>query len=485
MPPSNPVPPPEGVGELLRRIPLFAELPQDALDRLCDAATRTVYDAGAIVIREGTPGDGLYVVVSGELEVSTRQAGGEELVLARRGPGDVLGEMSLLERAPRSATVRATVETEVIVLSPEAFQRLLFDRPEIGARILTTMAARLRSTEASLMAREKLASLGTLAAGLAHELNNPAAAIQRATSQLRDTAVEWRLWSSQLAGLNLGVEQAELLRTLEAEGDAPEGPAPDVLAAAEEEERIAEWLQRLGVDAPAVAAAPLVTAGWTVQRLDRLRESFDAPTLLTVVNWLVATLVARELLHEIEVSADAIARIVAATKSYSFLDQAPVQTVDLAGTIENTLTILRPSLKHGVEVVRDFADIGPIQGFGSELTQVWTNLIDNAVDAMDGRGTLTVRIRNDPGDADQVMVEITDSGAGIPEQLRSRIFEPFYTTKGPGKGSGLGLHIVRDIVVNRHAGRIDVESEPGRTTFRVRLPRRLRRRDQRSGENSR
>ena len=485
MPPSEPTTTTEGLGEVLRRIPLFAELPQDALDRLCEAATRAVYPPGTTVIREGTAGDGLYVVVRGELEVSTSQAGSEELVLARRGPGEVLGEMSLLERAPRSATVRSTVETEVIVLSPEAFQRLLFDRPEIGARILTTMATRLRSTEASLMAREKLASLGTLAAGLAHELNNPAAAIRRAASQLREAAVEWRRWSGQLAGLSLSSEQSGLLRALEAKEAGPAGRGLDPLAAADEEDRIAERLAGLGVESPAFAAAPLVTAGWTIEELDSLQRSFEPDQLRPVVNWLVATLTARELLREIEVSSEAIARIVGATKSYSFLDQAPVQTVDVAETIENTLTILRPALKHGVEVVRDYAAVEPIQGFGSELTQVWTNLIDNAVDAMDGRGTLTVGIHPDPADADQVVVEITDSGAGIPAELKSRIFEPFYTTKGPGKGSGLGLHIVRDIVVNRHAGRIDVDSEPGRTTFRVRLPRRLRRPSQRSGENIR
>lgn len=474
---------PEGVGGLLRRIPLFAELPEEALERLCDAATRVVYPAGATVIREGTAGDGLYVVVRGELEVSTRPGGGEELVLARRGPGDVLGEMSLLERAPRTATVRATVETEVVVLSPGAFQRLLFDRPEIGAAILNTMAARLRSTEASLMAREKLASLGTLAAGLAHELNNPAAAIRRATSQLREAALAWRRWSGELAGLNLDPGQTGVVRSLEGEL-RPTEAGTDLLAAAEEEQRAGDWLENLGVDAPASAAAPLVAAGWTVERLAGLRESFDAAQLRVVLNWLVATLAARELLEEIEVSAEAIARIVGATKSYAFLDQAPVQAVDVAATIEDTLTILRPALKHGIEVVRDYARLEPIEGFGSELTQVWTNLIDNAVDAMDGRGTLTIRVGPDAADPDHVTVEITDTGVGIPAERRSRIFEPFYTTKGPGKGSGLGLHIVRDIVVNRHAGRIEVESRPGHTTFRVRLPRRLRR-DQRSGENAR
>ncbi|MEJ2503094.1 MAG: cyclic nucleotide-binding domain-containing protein [Gemmatimonadota bacterium] len=471
------------VAVLLRRIPLFAELPEDAMERLCQAAHRSRYPAGATLIQEGTPGDGLYVVVHGELEVSTRQAGGEELVLARRGPGEVLGEMSLLERAPRTATVRATVDTDVVVLPPEAFQRLLANRPEIAARILTTMATRLRSTEASLMTREKLASLGTLAAGLAHELNNPAAAIRRATHQLRETAVEWRRWSSELARLSLDADQAALLRSLESA--EPGGTPSGALAAAEAEERLAEWLETLGVDGAAEAAAPLTAAGWTYDGLERARQAFDAGTLRVVLGWLATTLTARELLGEIDVSAEAIAGIVGAAKSYTFMDRGPVQTVDLAATLEDTLTILRSALVDGVEVERDFADVGPIQGFGSELTQVWTNLIDNAVDAMDGRGTLTLRIRPDPGDADQVIVEVIDSGPGIPAARRSRIFEPFFTTKGPGKGSGLGLHIVRDIVVNRHAGRIDVESEPGRTTFRVRLPRRLRRGDQSSGENTR
>ncbi|MDX1674387.1 MAG: ATP-binding protein [Longimicrobiales bacterium] len=468
--------------DLLRELPLFATLPDPDLDRLCGMARPVEYAPGATVMEEGTPGDGLYVVVDGELEVSTDQGGGS-LVLARRGPGEVLGEMSLLEQSSHTATVRAIRPSRVVVLEPEAFQALLAESPEAASRVLRIMAERLRSTEASLMAREKLASLGTLAAGLAHELNNPAAAIRRSTVQLRETAAAWRRWSAELARLGLAPVQAERLRALESEidvgtrsarGDAPQrGPAGSALATVEAEDRLTRWLEAVGVEEAASAAPAMVAAGWTLDRLEPLTDVFEGKALRVVLAWLAVTLAARELLEEIEVSAAAISDIVRATKSYAYLDRAPVQDVDLKATLEDTLTILNHELKQGVDVVRDYADLAPIEAFGSELTQVWTTLIDNAIDAMDGAGTLEVRTRSDPADPDRVIVEIVDSGSGIPADVRARIFEPFFTTKPPGEGTGLGLHLVNDIVVNRHGGRIEVESEPGRTAFTVRLPRRL------------
>jgi signal transduction histidine kinase len=349
------------------------------------------------------------------------------------------------------------------------------------------MATRLRSTEASLMAREKLASLGTLAAGLAHELNNPAAAIRRATSQLREATRSWRRWSARLTRLNLDDAQSARLRTLELEtpgrdedpldgnGDDGSPTPPSPLEAAEAEERLTGWLGEHGVDRPSSAAAALAARGWTLEEVEPLAADLDDEPLRVALSWLAASAEVSVLQEEIETSAAAISDIVRATRSYTYLDQAPVQDVSLEDTLEATLTILRHEWKHGVDIVREYGDVAPIEAFGSELTQVWTNLIENAIDAMEGRGTLELRTYPDPGDPGLVVVEVADSGPGIPDETRNRIFEPFFTTKPPGKGSGLGLHIAYDIVVNHHGGSIEVDSRPGRTTFVVRLPRRLQR----------
>ncbi len=456
----------------LRLLPLFADLGEADLDHLCRMARRIRVDAGEVVMREGEPGDGLYVVVKGRLEVTKREAG-RDVILAVRGRGEVLGEMALLEQAPRTATVRAVDPAELMVIAPEDFRSLLSASPEAAAHVLRMMAGRLRSTEAALMEQARLASLGTLAAGLAHELNNPAAAIARATDHMADALETLRRRAGELATLRLSNDETKTLGAIHAAIADAGPPAADSLACSIEEERLGEWLEGRGVDEPWDLAPPLVAYGFDTARVADVTGAFNDSAIPVVLRWLGAALAARGLLHEIAVSSRSISDIVRAVRSYTYLDQAPVQDVDIRATVEDTLVILRHRIGPDVVVERDFApDLPAIEAFGSEINQVWTNLIANALDAMDGSGALRIEAR---ADLDDVVVRITDTGPGISADIRDRIFDPFFTTRAPGGGTGLGLHIVHNIVVNRHRGRITVRSEPGATTFEVRLPVRLAR----------
>ena len=323
----------------------------------------------------------------------------------------------------------------------EALRELLATGPDVALSVVRTAVARLRAMESTLREREKLAALGTLSAGLAHELNNPAAAALRSVAALEEA-----------------VHAAESLPRPSPPPRPPEDTAPP-RTALERADRISELEAVAG---SAEAANALVEAGWTAASL---RE--QPPD---VVPWLAADASVRQLLGELEIALTRIRDIVGAVKGYTYLDQAPVGRVDVRIGLEQTLIILRHRLRD-VDVRTEIADdLPPIEAFGSELNQVWTNLIDNSVDAMDGRGTLTVAAEPEPtAEGIGVRVTIGDSGSGIPPEIRDRLFEPFFTTKEPGRGTGLGLHISHGVIA-RHGGRIDVESEPGRTRFIVSLP---------------
>src|SRR5215217_3816937 len=456
----------------LRQIPLFADLSEEDLEQLHKMAETVSVPAGQLVLREGDPGDSLYVVLAGELEVTKRQ-GSQDVLLALYKPGQFFGEMALLEQVPRSASVRTLRESRLLVISQVAFQTLLSCSPSAPLKILHTVTSRLRSTETMLIQNEKMAALGTLAAGLAHELNNPAAAVRRSAAQLRDALAERERLATQLGSLAIDQRQRESLGALQEEITERKITAPvyDPLTLGEREDELQEWLEDHEVGETWELAPMLVSYGWERDALERLAEDFSATQLPVVVRWLGASSSVYGLLEEVGQSAEAMSEIVKAVKTYSYLDQAPIQKVDVIESLENTLVLLRPKITADIRITRDYADDMPrIEAYGSELNQVWTNVIDNAIDATEGQGELTLRAFT----ADSVVtVDVIDNGPGIPPEIQPRIFEPFFTTKAPGVGTGLGLHIAYNIVVHKHRGQIKVASRPGETRLRVELPIRL------------
>jgi signal transduction histidine kinase len=452
--------------EFIGGVPLFAGLTPAQVTQLCRSSRRVTFKAGELVIEEGAPGEALFIILSGELEVSKRD-GGRDLVLATRRAGEYLGEMSLIERSPRTASARATQDSELLEIDAAGFDELIETNPSVGASILRTMAGRLRSTEASLMQREKLASLGTLAAGLAHELNNPAAAIQRSSSYLWEALETSARRSSELAALSLTEVERQRVAVLET-GLAEIAPSSVEHGSSAAENALMARLEALGAESPWDIAPAMAAFGWTVEKLETAIAGFAAQTRNVVLSWLGAQLSARQLVNEIQRSGQAISDIVRAVKSYAYLDQAAVQPVDVEKSLEDTLMILKHKLKGSIEIVRDFEPGLPrAEAHAGELNQVWTNLIDNAVDAMDGHGTLTLRARRL---GDSIEVRVADTGPGIPAGAAERVFDPFFTTKPQGVGTGLGLHIAHNIVVNRHRGSINFETGADGTEFKVVVP---------------
>ncbi len=429
----------DAIVERLRDTPLFGGLEEAMLHRLTEMGDILDLEAGDVLIREGDQADALYVVLSGEMDV-TKRADRSDIPVARVGPGSLQGEIAALEGGRRLASVTATGPAEVLRIPISAVRELLGAGPDVALAVIRTAVSRLRGMESMAREREKLAGLGTLAAGLAHELNNPAAAAMRA-----------------IDGLTGAIDRAESSPRPTPPPRPPQGVAPPT-SALDRADRIDEIA---GITGDSESASALTDAGWTSSALAEL----PAETL----PWLAADASVHGLLDELRMAVGRISEIVGAVKGYAYLDQAPVQRIDVRQGLEQTLVILRHRLRDGIEVVREFADDLPeIDAYGSELNQVWTNLVDNAIDAMDGRGTLTLRAERDP-DGDGVRVTVCDSGPGIPDDVRQRLFEPFYTTKPPGKGTGLGLHISHNVVA-RHGGRIDVTSSPDGACFEVTLP---------------
>jgi signal transduction histidine kinase len=324
--------------------------------------------------------------------------------------------------------------------------------------------------ELALQQSEKMSTLGTLAAGVAHELNNPAAATRRAAEQLGEAFSRHEEAHIHLSTSKLTTKAQELLKTLEkkARERAKQPSDLDTLTRSDLEAEVEDWLDEHGISDSWQLAPPLVGQGFDPNALNRVGEVLEGETLSVVLSWAASVFPVYTLLYEIGQGSARLSEIVRAFKSYSYLGQAPVQSVDLHEGLDNTLVILRNKLKVGITVNRQYgSDIPAVEAYGSELNQVWTNILDNAADAMGGKGEISIRTLRQN---DRVVVEIEDNGPGIPEAIQSRIFDPFFTTKEPGKGTGLGLSTSYSIIKKKHKGEIQLESRPGFTRFTIKLP---------------
>lgn len=454
--------------ELLEKSTFLSTLPADQLTWLAENGERITIEKGQVIITENTLQDAFYVVLDGEMEVVRGDQG--EVLLAVQGSGQVLGEMSAIADVPSTATVRACCHSHLLKINRQLFSQLILNNPATALELLRTALVRLRNSESVLGQREKLASLGTLAAGLAHELNNPSAAARRSAGQLRQTVAESLDLLRSMLALDLGPHLDDnilprLISDLVAYTAAP--PKFDPIDRSDRESELEAWLEDHGLQNAWQCAPYFVTFKWTPAELDAWSADFAPQQIPAVLRWMANGYMVRSLLDEILTSTERINEIVKAIKSYTYLDQAPMKEVDLHEGLESTLVILQHKLKQGVTVQRSYdPNLPPVTVYASELNQVWTNLVDNAIDAMNGEGILRLRTAVEGG---WVVVEIGDNGPGIPAEVRGRLFEPFFTTKEPGKGTGLGLHVTYNLV-QKNRGRIDVSSVPGDTRFKVCLP---------------
>ncbi len=457
------------IRDFLRNVPLFAELPDDELGKICSRAKRVTLEKGEVLFKEGDKGLAAYVIEEGALEIY-KGSGASEVLLAVRQQGEVIGEIALLEDTTRMASVRAAAETTLIEIQKDQIDELLKTSTQAASALFHTVISRWRTTEVLLRQSEKMAQLGTLTAGVAHELNNPASAMQRGVEHLSVAIEELQEAEGRLRAYTFNDPQlAEIanLRTL-AEAHAQEPPEFDALARSDQEQVIEDRLAEMGIAKPWVFAPGLVDLGLEEESLAGLGELFEQEALADVLDYALKAYQVPSLLREIGSGAQRISTIVGALKSYTYLDQGPTQAVDIHQGLKDTLVILRSKIGPGIKLHNDFSeDLPEIHAYGSELNQVWTNLLDNALDAVGEEGEITLRTRLD---GDWVEVEIEDNGPGIPDEIQGRILDPFFTTKPVGKGTGLGLDITYNIVVHKHKGTLSFDSEPGKTVFRVRLP---------------
>jgi signal transduction histidine kinase len=449
----------------LLRFPIFADLPGDQIDWFISQSREMRLKAGEGYARQGDPADAMFVLLEGQLQ-GRGEIGGETIIF-NLNPGDVTGLLPFSRMKQFTVSGRAELDSHALRFPASLFPDLVQKMPELTKRLVGLMADRIRETTRLEQQRDRLASLGKLSAGLAHELNNPASAAKRAASQLRDLLKKIKDASHELGRRDLTPAQKSEIEKLEASFIQRDDPPPDALTTSDLEEQLDSLLRSHGQNDLWQLSADLAKKNVRPEMLESLFAALDAVTARAALVRIAASVEVANLLNEIESSTSRISDLVRAIKEYTYMDQSPVQSVDIVKSLETTLTIMNYKLRRGVAVQRDYQRIPLlVNSFGSELNQVWTNIIDNAIDAMGGKGELRVRTYREDS---CVVVEIGDNGPGISPEVKAHIFEPFFTTKAVGEGTGLGLDTVQRIV-KKHRGTIQVNSKAGDTRFQVWLP---------------
>ncbi|MBN3896129.1 MAG: cyclic nucleotide-binding domain-containing protein [Nostoc sp. NOS(2021)] len=458
--------------EKLRKISVFENLNENELKCFLNG-TELWLNSGDILFHQGDPVEYFYVVFEGAIQLS-REIGNQNIVLATYGTGTFFGEVPLLAGTLHLASGQAVRRSYMYCLHENDFWQMITICPTVRKIVLGHMACRMQELQLLSQQHEKLVALGTLSAGLAHELNNPVSAAHRAAGQLQDTVKSLDAVTLKFIEQYLTPTQVKHLLTFRQDAiehaayAATQNPC-DPLVQIDWEDELAHWLELHNVTDGWKLAPALVAAGLNNDKLEAISKYLTTNTFTDVLIWLEATLSITGLLKVLEQGTTRVSEIVKAIKDYSYMDRASLLKIDVHEGLENTLTILRYKLrKHNIVVTREYEKSLPcIQAHGSALNQVWTNLIDNAIDALGEQGKIWVRTSKDK---DYIIVEIVDNGPGIPPKIQSRIFEPFFTTKEVGAGTGLGLEISYRIVVTQHNGDIRCFSQPGQTRFQIRLP---------------
>jgi len=452
----------------LRGVFLFEGLSDEQLGDLVAAGDEVRFGSGDVLFREGEAADFWWVLLAGRVELLRRTRWEETVAGVMDRPGVWAGGFQAWsDQAGYLATARGASSGVMLRVPAKALGELARAWFPFGVHLIEGFFRTVRTMEALSRQQESLAALGTLAAGLTHEINNPASAAVRATAALQDTCDVLLSSLVRLARQSLSAEQFIAIDTLRRElGTGTASVSP--LEVADREEALADWLTGHGVTAAWEIAPALAAAGADVAWCERAGQILTGGTLEPGLEWVASALSMAVLLSEAKEATERVSGLVAAMKSYAQLDRASLQFTDVTDGIDSTLVMLRSKLGDSVTVIRDYGTGVPrIEANPAELNQVWTNIIDNAIDAMDGNGTLRISTRADPG---HVVIEIADTGPGMPAEVQARAFEAFYTTKDVGKGTGLGLDIARRIIVERHHGQITIDSRPGRTILRVHLP---------------
>jgi signal transduction histidine kinase len=460
--------------EDLSGLEIFQKISDKRLHWICNRARKVELIVGEQLVQEGDLPRGFFILMRGQINI-TRISEGMAMPLGQHKAPTFFGEVPVLTDEPIPVSLRALTDCQLYEIAGDDFRTLLHECRDFETAVFRVVSNRLRGVQSFIHIREKMVALGTLSAGLAHELNNPAAAVVRALKDVIPALIELQRMS--LVYGQQKVEEEHTRQWLKARDDGYEvilHGRIDSLELSNREEQILEWLENYGVADAWNLAEPLAMGGVQIKLLERLSVTMerwrDDPTELRDMGlrWLALSFDAMSMISSGLRGAERIAELVKSMKSYSYLDQGTQQLIDIHDGIEDTLRLFSYKLKQGIEIRRSYdRRIPQINAYGSELNQVWTNLIDNAIDAMAGKGILEIITSHSNNFA---RVEIIDSGSGIPPNIQSRIFESFYTTKPVGKGTGLGLDIARRIVENRHQGTISLESKPGETRFSICLP---------------